>query len=111
MGFSNIWLHSLKTNLKLCHGAMRCIGSAERYGEDSEMEMFSGVRKEESLAFFLERGLTFTSPPGHEELFDISAEMECFASHYLLWEKCIKLDEPIIILEDYVEFCSPIHPC
>ena len=91
-------------------GAKRCISSAKRYGEDNGMKIFPGVRKEESLAFFLERGLTFTSTPGHEELYDVSAEMGCFASHYLLWEKCVELDEPIMILEDDVEFCAPVLP-
>lgn len=28
------------------------------------------------------------------------SQLGCFASHYLLWEKCIELDQPIIILED-----------
>ncbi|HAT8530563.1 glycosyltransferase family 25 protein [Vibrio vulnificus] len=27
-------------------------------------------------------------------------ELGCFASHYLLWEKCIELNEAIIIIED-----------
>lgn len=27
-------------------------------------------------------------------------EKGCYASHYLLWEKCIELNEPILILED-----------
>ena len=31
-------------------------------------------------------------------------EKACFASHYKLWQECMKLDEPIIILEDDVEF-------
>lgn len=31
-------------------------------------------------------------------------EKGCFASHYKLWQECIKIDEPIIILEDDVEF-------
>jgi len=29
-------------------------------------------------------------------------EIACFASHFLLWQKCIELNEPIIILEDDV---------
>ena len=91
-------------------GVKRCINSAKRYGEDRGMEIFPGVRKEESLAFFLERDLTFTSTPGHEEFYDVSAEMGCFASHYLLWEKCVEVDEPIMILEDDVEFCAPVLP-
>lgn len=28
-------------------------------------------------------------------------ELGCFASHYLLWEKCVELDRPIIIMEDH----------
>ena len=91
-------------------GTKRCISSAKHHGEDRGMEIFPGVKKEESLAFFLEHGLTFTSTPGHEETFDVSAEMGCFASHYLLWEKCVELDEPIMILEDDVEFCAPVLP-
>ena len=91
-------------------GARRCISSAKRFGEDKGMDIFPGVRKEESAAFFLERGLTFTSTPGHEENHDITAEMGCFASHYLLWEKCVELDKPIMILEDDVEFCAPVPP-
>ncbi|STO53799.1 glycosyltransferase family 25 protein [Canicola haemoglobinophilus] len=28
------------------------------------------------------------------------SQLGCWASHYLLWEKCVELNEPIIILED-----------
>lgn len=31
-------------------------------------------------------------------------EKACFASHYRLWQECVKLNEPIMILEDDVEF-------
>jgi glycosyl transferase, family 25 len=27
-------------------------------------------------------------------------QLGCFASHYLLWEKCVQLSEPIVVLED-----------
>ena len=30
----------------------------------------------------------------------IMGEAGCYASHYLLWEKCVELNEPIIIFED-----------
>lgn len=29
-------------------------------------------------------------------------ELGCFASHYLLWQKCIELDQPIVVMEDDV---------
>ncbi|AMG13721.1 glycosyltransferase family 25 protein [Vibrio vulnificus] len=29
-----------------------------------------------------------------------AGELGCFASHYLLWEKCLELNEPIVVIED-----------
>ena len=29
-------------------------------------------------------------------------ELGCFASHYLLWKKCVDLNEPIVVMEDDV---------
>jgi GR25 family glycosyltransferase involved in LPS biosynthesis len=36
--------------------------------------------------------------------------MGCFDSHYRLWEKCVELDQPIMIFEDDVSFTRPYHP-
>lgn len=30
-------------------------------------------------------------------------ELGCFASHYLLWEKCVELNKPIVVIEDDAE--------
>jgi glycosyl transferase family 25 len=30
----------------------------------------------------------------------VGGQLGCFASHFLLWEKCVELNKPIIILED-----------
>ncbi|MDO7253568.1 glycosyltransferase family 25 protein [Helicobacter cappadocius] len=30
-------------------------------------------------------------------------EKACYASHFSLWQKCVELDEPIVILEDDIE--------
>ncbi|WP_104637914.1 glycosyltransferase family 25 protein [Helicobacter bizzozeronii] len=35
-----------------------------------------------------------------------AGELGCYASHYLLWQKCIQLDEPIVILEDDIDLES-----
>jgi UDP-glucose 4-epimerase/GR25 family glycosyltransferase involved in LPS biosynthesis len=37
-------------------------------------------------------------------------EMGCFDSHYRLWEKCVELNEPILIFEDDVIFERPYLP-
>lgn len=34
----------------------------------------------------------------------------CFYSHYKLWEKCVELDEPIMIFEDDVKFYRGYYP-
>ena len=34
----------------------------------------------------------------------------CFYSHYRLWEKCIELDEPILIFEDDIVLSRPVVP-
>ncbi len=31
-------------------------------------------------------------------------EIACFSSHYRLWQKCVALDSPIIVLEDDIDF-------
>jgi GR25 family glycosyltransferase involved in LPS biosynthesis len=36
--------------------------------------------------------------------FNMPGVVGCFMSHYLLWRKCIELDEPIMIFEDDVKF-------
>lgn len=34
------------------------------------------------------------------------SQVGCFASHYKLWQKCIELNEPIVVLEDDIELTS-----
>lgn len=34
----------------------------------------------------------------------------CFYSHYALWQKCVELNEPIMIFEDDVKFYRNYHP-
>lgn len=33
-----------------------------------------------------------------------TGEIACFASHHLAWEKCLELNEPIMVLEDNCDF-------
>ncbi len=39
---------------------------------------------------------------------DIRAKIGCSMSHYLLWKKCVELDEPILILEHDAVFLRPL---
>ncbi|SUI88749.1 glycosyltransferase family 25 protein [Shewanella morhuae] len=33
----------------------------------------------------------------------LDSEIGCYASHFLLWEKCVEIDEPIVIFEDHAD--------
>ncbi|AVV84476.1 glycosyltransferase family 25 protein [Shewanella putrefaciens] len=33
----------------------------------------------------------------------LNSEVACYASHYLLWEKCVEMNQPIVIVEDHAE--------
>jgi hypothetical protein len=33
----------------------------------------------------------------------------CFLSHYILWNRCIDLNEPIVVLEDDAEIVAPLN--
>lgn len=35
-------------------------------------------------------------------------EVGCYASHYLVWQKCVELDEPILVFEDHVDIDSEV---
>ncbi|MEZ8351037.1 glycosyltransferase family 25 protein [Vibrio splendidus] len=35
-------------------------------------------------------------------------EVGCYASHYLIWQKCIELDEPILVFEDHADINTDI---
>ena len=90
-------------------GAKQCMRTAERFGEREGMEIFPGIDKHHSEEFFRNHELTWSYPHQctNRELAS-RAEMGCFASHYLLWRKCVELGEPIMVLEDDTEFRAPV---
>lgn len=98
-------------------GADRCIQSADALG--IAVQKFSAVTRYEAIPVMLELGLDINRkiygeisdrPIGDRaaiprgEWWITSPEIGCCLSHYLLWEKCIALDEAIMILEHDVVF-------
>ena len=89
--------------------AERCIESAKRHGEEPGLEIVSATDKFEALDFFKQHGLTWLHiDDNFKSGKDPLPEMGCFASHYKLWQRCIELNEPIIVLEHDAVFVSPI---
>ena len=87
--------------------AERCIASARQCGEERGLEILPAVDRFQSQAFFSQHGLTWRR---YDETTDSDAGMGCFASHYTLWQRCIELGEPIIVLEHDAVFRFPVPP-
>lgn len=103
-----IALNNLPQSMK---AAECCIESAKQHGESHGLEIFPAVSKFEAYDFFIRHGFTwFHTDYNFDKGKDPSSEMGCFASHYLLWQRCIALDEPIVILEHDAVFRSSIPP-
>lgn len=70
--------------------ALKAQQSLERY--------FNQVTSENRKEFVLNTGRNFTQ-----------GEIGCYGSHLALWEKCVELNEPIVIMEDDF-FAEPFFP-
>ena len=85
--------------------------SCEEYG--IEAFLFDGIWKTEAESFLQERGITLNENwcknseyykdrnqvESLIEAFKLPGHQGCFASHYLLWEKCIELNTAICVFE------------
>ncbi len=69
--------------------ANKCIESGKVFSED--VEVFDAIDKFQAEEFLLSKGVVHHSRG--------SPVLGCFASHFALWEKCVELGEPIVILE------------
>ena len=103
---------TLKDNGYSNEVADRCIASATKFG--LVVEKFYGVDREQAKQFMHDEGLEWTWANNDTEIMkcektglrmhpygstDIRAKIGCSMSHYVLWKKCVELDEPILILE------------
>ena len=74
------------------------------YDNDIDAEIFYGIDGLNGHSFIEERNIVpnlIVNKPWS------AGRLGCFASHYLLWEKCISLNEPIIILEHDISILRP----
>ncbi len=77
----------------------KCIESGKVFGED--VEVFDAIDKFQSEEFLLSKGVVNNSDMN-------GAALGCFASHFVLWEKCVELGEPIVIIEHDAVFETPV---
>lgn len=98
--------------------AERTLEEARKFG--LEVELFEGSYGDETQILFEQQGRSL-HPYGIKGIVDFNNEKTvgkssmpgvkgCFYSHYRLWEKCVELNEPIIVLEDDVVFSRGFTP-
>ena len=85
-----------------------------------ENELFEGSYGNETQQLFEKTGRTCHPHSFKGPMFRYSEEdkvglmapgvMGCFYSHFRLWEKCVELDEPIMVFEDDVLFTRTYYP-
>jgi len=98
--------------------AARCIESAA--GNGVEVSIFEAVPAEQSLAVMHAHALIWTWPQDavqwcvktglrkHPYGGRLEPRIGCAMSHYLLWQKCVLFDEPLLILEHDAVFIGPL---
>ena len=75
--------------------AAKCMQSIRQHG-GGDIEYFAAIDEHSAASVLKEHGIAWTSLGNRDSQ---GARMGCFASHFLLWLKCIECNEPIMILE------------
>ncbi len=92
---------TISSNKDSYFSTQQAIESAKKVGYKENIEIFEAVLPNQWFKILPWKNdfLKYDKPD------NVAA---CFASHYLLWQKCIELNEPILILEHDVIFKSNI---
>jgi hypothetical protein len=99
--------------------AIRCIESAARFG--IEVKRFPAVPAVDADKIMRRHGLEWswahqntavdTCPYtglAQHPYGDLAAKIGCSMSHYLLWQRCVDMDKPFLILEHDAVFLRPL---
>ena len=86
------------------------------------VELFEGTYGNDAVAMMEQEGRVFhpwgikgphcPADPNDKSVLKASTPgvKGCFYSHYRLWQKCVELDQPIIVWEDDIVLCRPYKP-
>lgn len=83
---------------KSVESAERCIKTFKRHHPTDEIEMFNAITPDYNV-FSLAEYYKIPLENFQEVYSKYDRCVSAFMSHYMLWRKCIELDEPIIIFE------------
>lgn len=76
-----------------------------------DVELFKGTPALEAECIFQKQNRTLiNTEENKQQLRSYNGVKGCFYSHYMLWDKCVKHDNPILIFEDDVEIKREFFP-
>lgn len=100
---------TITDNEKSVEMSNRCIQSFLRYNPGEKIEVFDAVTPEKSV-FSLAEYHKIPVKNFHEKYSRYDRVVSAFMSHFLLWKKCIELNESIIIFEHDAVVTDTIRP-
>lgn len=119
----NSYIITIRDNDVSESAAMVCEASHERVKNDFKIETFDAIIPDQVDNILTEKNIKWTYPWEHYThdfntglklsaypTKDKKKRIACFLSHYLLWEKCVELNEPIIVLEHDAEWLRKFDP-
>ena len=98
---------TIKSNKKSYESARRCIRSAGRMGV--EVEMFNAITPADSpIKIASDKNIPTDL---FEEVYSrFNNCLAAFLSHHTLWERCVELKEPVLVLEHDAVFVNQLPP-
>ena len=92
------YIITIFTNIESLDAAKRCISTGKKFG--LHIKFFSAYTPiHNPLKILKDRGVNTNGFKDIEKHSHGDAAAGCFLSHFTLWEKCIELNNPIIIFE------------
>ena len=97
----------MSTDQASVKNAKHCIESAKQYQEDHNLEIIPTMNESELQNFFINNELSWHCRPTLKKNFIFCLQTK-LALHFKAWLHCIELGNPVLVLEDYVKFCTSI---
>ena len=112
---------TLSDNVQSFAASDRLIDSSNHFGNSFTIQKFKAAEPKDVTSGFFNRGIKWNYPwkegvldlasglwKSPYETADPKKRMACFLSHWLLWNKCVEIEEPILIFEHDAIFIRPL---
>lgn len=99
-----IFIINLKRAIDRKEAMLKKIQNLKNQGSKEEFIFFDAIDAKEKEHEYFKMFFSSFWTKVHRAKDSTDGEKACYASHFCLWQKCIELNEPIIVLEDDINF-------